>query len=68
VSQPWYVSHAETIAQNVIGLLCGFVILQAFGVATTTTLKVQATFFVVAYVRSYCIRRLFNRLGARKGY
>jgi len=66
MSQPWYVSHAETIAQNVIGLLCGFVILQAYGITPSTTLKVQGTFFVVAYVRSYCIRRTFDRLGRRK--
>ena len=61
--QRWYVSHAETITQNVVGLLLGAIILMVYGIPWSTTgWKMQATFFVVAYVRSYTIRRAFNRL------
>ena len=33
-SQKWYVSHAETIVQNVLGLLIAFIILRVHGLST----------------------------------
>lgn len=60
--QRWYVSHAETIAQNVVGQLLAFVILWCYDIKGSTGLQLQLTFLVVAYVRGYLIRRFFNRL------
>jgi hypothetical protein len=60
-SQPWYVSHAETITQNIVGQLCAFVILWAYDIEMGLGLQLQLTFFVVAYARGYLIRRFFNR-------
>lgn len=60
--QPWYVSHAETIAQNVIGQLLAFIVLWCYDIKGSTGLKLQLTFLVVAYVRGYAIRRFFNRM------
>lgn len=68
MKQPWYISHAETLAQNIVGLACGFIILRVYGIPATHSFGLQAVFFVVAYIRSYTIRRFFaNRphLGAR---
>lgn len=63
MSQKWYISHAETISQNTIGLLVGFIILHIWGLSVTESFGLQAIFFVTSYIRSYVIRRLFNRLG-----
>lgn len=62
MSQKWYISHAETITQNVVGLLISFVILKLWGMSTTESIGLQAIFFFVSYARSYIIRRIFNRL------
>ena len=59
--QKWYVSHAETLAQNIIGLLVGFVILRCFGLDTLESIHLQAVIFVASYVRGYVIRRCFNK-------
>lgn len=61
MKQPWYISHAETIAQNVIGQLLAFVILWCYGIKGSTGLQLQVTFLVVAYLRGYLIRRWFER-------
>lgn len=61
--QPWYLSHAETIVQNVVGQLVAFVLLWAWGISGAKGLLIQASFFVVSYARGYCIRRLFDRWG-----
>lgn len=69
MKQPWYISHAETLAQNVIGQLCALIILAVYGLPLSHSLGLQAVFFVVAYTRSYIIRRYFaNRpeLGRRR--
>jgi len=59
--QRWYISHAETIAQNVVGQLLATIILLAYGIPWSSTgWKMQATFLVVAYARGYVIRRIFN--------
>lgn len=63
--QAWYVSHAETIAQNVAGQALAFIILWAYGVDSATGLQLQATFLVVAYLRGYAIRRAFDRWGPK---
>ena len=61
MSQKWYISHAETIAQNVIGLLVGFCILKLWGLSSTESIGLQSIFFITSYIRSYIIRRVFNR-------
>ena len=61
--QPWYTSHAETITQNVIGQLCAAIILWVFNIPWESGWKLQVTFFVVAYIRGYTIRRLFDWIG-----
>ena len=61
--QPWYISHAETLTQNVVGLLISFVLLHAFGIPTTKVLAIQVTFFFTSYLRGYVIRRAFERWG-----
>lgn len=64
--QPWYISHAEALAQNIIGLLISFVILKLWGLSTSDSLGLQAIFFVTSYLRSYLIRRFFNKLEMKK--
>jgi hypothetical protein len=67
VKQPWYVSHAETITQNVLGQLMAVVILWVYDIPFKTTgWKLQLTFFVVAYIRGYSVRRFFNWLQSRR--
>ena len=66
MNQPWYESHAETIAQNVVGQLFAFAILKLYGIETATTLQLQLTFLAVAYVRGYYIRRFFNWRRSKK--
>ncbi len=61
-NQSFLISHAETILQNVIGLLIGFIILHCYGIESSLSFKLQLTFFIFAYIRSYLIRRLFNRI------
>ena len=65
-SQPWYISHAETLTQNVLGLIISFIILQAFGMTIEQSIQLQLTFFVVSYIRSYLIRRTFERINEKR--
>lgn len=67
MTQRWYVSHAETIAQNVVGQLIAFCVLYAYGIKGSTGIQIQLTFLVVAYIRGYCIRRVFNWIETKKG-
>lgn len=60
--QKWYISHAETITQNVVGLLIGFIILNSFGLSTHESISLQIVIFITSYIRSYFIRRIFNYL------
>jgi hypothetical protein len=55
-------SHYEALTQNIVGLLFAFIVLTIFGVAPETSLKIQASLFVVSYIRSYSIRRFYNWL------
>lgn len=64
--QPWYISHAEALAQNIIGLLISFIILKLWGLSTSDSLGLQAVFFCTSYLRSYLIRRYFNSLEMKK--
>lgn len=67
MKQPWYVSHAETITQNVLGQLLAIVILWVYNIPFWTTgWKLQLTFFVVAYARGYGVRRFFESLKTKK--
>ena len=60
MNQKWYVSHAEALTQNIVGLLIAFVILKLFGLSTAQSIQIQIVFFFVSYIRSYTIRRIFN--------
>lgn len=64
-SQPWYISHAETITQNIVGQILAFIILRLWGMPVSDGLQLQLIFFLVAYTRGYLIRRFFNYLAAR---
>lgn len=64
--QPWYISHAEALTQNILGLLISFVILTWWGMTPTESVSLQAIFFVTSYIRSYAIRRFFNSLETKK--
>lgn len=66
VKQTWIQSHAETMTQNIVGLLIGFVVLKCFGLTAFESFQLQAVFFVTSYLRSFLIRRFFNRyVGAK---
>ena len=61
IKQTWLQSHAETMAQNIIGLLIGFIVLKSFGLTAYESMQLQTVFFVTSYLRSFLIRRFFNR-------
>lgn len=62
-SQKWYISHAETLAQNIIGQVIAFLVLHLYGMDVETSLQIQVILFVTSYLRSYLIRRAFNAIG-----
>ena len=64
--QTWLQSHAETLIQNIVGLMIGFIILKCFGLTASESVKLQAVIFATSYLRSYLIRRFFNRLVGAK--
>ncbi|CCH57732.1 hypothetical protein A323_gp24 [Acinetobacter phage AP22] len=59
--QTWLQSHAETLTQNIVGLLIGFIILKCFGLSASESVQLQAVIFATSYLRSFLIRRFFNR-------
>lgn len=59
--QTWLQSHAETLTQNIVGLLIGFIILKCFGLTASESVQLQAVIFATSYLRSFLIRRFFNR-------
>jgi len=59
-NQPWYISHAETIAQNVIGQLLYSILMYACGVTMHTAIVLQLGGFGIGYARGYFIRRSFE--------
>ncbi len=65
MAQKWYISHAETIVQNVLGLIISFIILKSFGMSTHESIQLQSVFFVVSYIRSYLVRRTFDKLNLK---
>ena len=64
--QTWLQSHAETLTQNVVGLMIGFIILKCFGMTASESVQLQAVIFATSYLRSYLIRRFFNRFVGAK--
>ena len=64
--QSWLESHLEALTQNVVGLLIGFIILTWWGLSPTESVSLQAVIFVSSYIRSYVIRRLFNKFGGEE--
>lgn len=66
MSQKWYVSHAEALTQNGAGLVIAFIILKLWGLSTLESVQLQIIFFFSSYIRSYLIRRAFNKLERAK--
>lgn len=61
MSQKWYISHAETITQNALGMLIGFCIMHIYGLPFGESVKLQLVFLVASYVRGYSVRRFFEK-------
>ena len=55
--------HLETLAQILVGNVVALVILYFYGMSLQQSLSLQIVFFVTSYIRSYFIRRTFNKLG-----
>lgn len=55
--------HLETLAQIISGNIVALVILYFYGMSLQQSLSLQIVFFVTSYIRSYFIRRTFNKLG-----
>lgn len=55
--------HAETLTQNILGLLIGFTILHLWGLPFGESIALQVVFFVVSYIRSYLVRMFFSNYG-----
>ena len=55
--------HLETLAQILVGNVVALVILYFYGMTLTQSLSLQVIFFITSYIRSYFIRRTFNKLG-----
>lgn len=55
-------AHLETITQNILGIIVGLIILRLFNIPFSNSIKLQVIFFVVSYIRSYCVRRMFSKL------
>lgn len=54
--------HLETLAQIVSGNIIALVILYFYGMSLTQSLSLQVVFFITSYIRSYFIRKTFNKL------
>ena len=55
-------AHLETITQNILGIIAGLIILRLFNIPFSDSIQLQVIFFVVSYIRSYCVRRVFSKL------
>ena len=55
-------AHLETITQNILGTIAGLIILRLFNIPFSDSIQLQVMFFVVSYIRSYCVRRMFSKL------
>ena len=55
-------AHLETITQNILGIIAGLIILRLFNIPFSDSIQLQVIFFVVSYIRSYCVRRAFSKL------
>ena len=53
--------HLETLAQILVGNVVALVILYLYGMTLTQSLSLQVVFFITSYIRSYFIRRTFNK-------
>ena len=56
-------THLETLAQILVGNVVALVILYFYGMSLQQSLSLQIVFFITSYIRSYFIRRTFNKLG-----
>ena len=56
-------THLETLAQIISGNIIALVILYFYGMSLQQSLSLQIVFFITSYIRSYFIRRTFNKLG-----
>lgn len=56
-------SSMEALTQNIFGMLIGFLILTWYGLSVKQSIGLQGIFFVTSCIRSFVIRRLFNKFG-----
>ena len=63
MSQPVRNSHAEAIANSLIGAGLSQLVLWLFGVPLTEAITVNATMIGVSYARAFALRRVFSRFG-----
>lgn len=54
-------SSMEALTQNIFGMLIGFLILTWYGLSVKQSIGLQGIFFVTSCIRSFLIRRLFNK-------
>ena len=54
--------HLETLAQIISGNIIALVILYFYGMSLTQSLSLQVVFFITSYIRSYFIRKTFNKI------
>ena len=65
-------SHYEIISNQIAGIIIGwclvFFIFPFIGVETTVSQATASSimFFIASYTRAYVIRRIFNKIGAKK--
>ena len=65
-------SHYEIISNQIAGIIIGwclvFFIFPFIGVETTVSHATASSimFFIASYTRAYVIRRIFNKIGAKK--
>ena len=50
-------AHLETITQNTLGIIAGLI-----NIPFSDSIQLQVIFFVVSYIRSYCVRMTFSKL------
>ena len=56
-------SHAEAIANSLIGAGLSQLVLWLFAIPITEALSLNATMICVSYARAFALRRMFARFG-----
>jgi len=62
MSQGVALSHAEAIANSLVGAGLSQLVLWAYGVPLTEAVSLNVTMIGISYGRSFVLRRIFERL------